>query len=263
MAGAASLITVVLWWWGDRYSVDHLYKMRSMLSRHLSVPHTITVISDRPMGIPSGMTFFNISETLLERKKKLHNNKRLLTKNCMRRMWLYSQEADRLGERLLQLDIDMVLTDSIDPLVNRPEPFVIWKGDSTKQVTNKVYRPHGWAYNATIMLLNPGSRRDVWDRWFDDPIGIYKESRDAGWDPDTNSDQAIATYLLHEREPVAHWTSADGIHAYRGFAGKYGEKDKGLPAGARVVSFHGMSGARTPEKPELQERSPWIRQHWC
>lgn len=229
-----------------------------MLKRHLSVPHKITVISDHPMGIPSGMTFFNVAQTLLERKKK-NLPKGKLTRNCMRRMWLYSQEAEVLGDRLLQLDIDMVLTDSIDPLVNRPEPFVIWKGDSTK----KPNRPHGWAYNATIMLLTPGARRDVWDRWFKDPNGIYKESKEAGWDPDTNSDQAIATYLLHQKEPVANWTSADGIHAYRVLAGKYGEKDQGLPAGTRVVSFHGMSGARTPERPELQACSPWIRQHWC
>ena len=247
----------MLWYWGDRYSVEHIYKMRSMLKRHLSRPHQITVISDRPMAVPSGMTFFNIAHTLLDRKlgKKLHKK---LTRNCMRRMWLYSHEAQVLGDRLLQLDIDMVLTDSIDPLIDRPEPFVIWKGDSTR----KPNRPHGWAYNATIMLLTPGARRDVWDRWADDPMGIYRESAEDGWDPDTNSDQAIATYLLKQQEPVAHWTSADGIHAYRGFAGKYGEKDQGLPEGARVVSFHGMSGARTPAVSELQQKSPWILEHW-
>jgi hypothetical protein len=229
--------------------------MRSMLHRHLTLPHEIVVISDRPMGIPSGMRFFNIANTLLERKRKGVEKK--FTRNCMRRMWLYSQEAEVLGKRLLQLDIDVVLTDSIDPLIDRPEPFVIWKGDSTR----KPNRPHGWAYNATIMLLNPGARRDVWDRWYDDPKGIYKESAEDGWDPDTNSDQAIATYLL-KQQPVACWTSADGIHAYRGFAGKWGEKDQGLPAGARFVSFHGMSGARTPANTDLQQKSPWILEHW-
>jgi hypothetical protein len=243
------MITVVLWWWGDRYSVEHLLKMRSMLRRHLSFPHEIKVITDRDKkDLPAGTWKFDVKNTL---------RKRIPDRVCMRRMWLYSEEAGALGERLLQLDLDVVLTDSIDPIVDRPEPFVIWRGDSTV----KPNRPHGWAYNATVMLLNPGARKDVWDQWLKDPKKIYRESEEAGWDPKVNSDQAIATYLL-EKQPPAYWTQADGIHAYRGFAGPDGMKSKELPAGCRIVSFHGRGGKRHPGSAELQERTPWIKEHW-
>jgi hypothetical protein len=32
-----------------------------------------------------------------------------------------------------------------------------------------------------------------------------------------------------------------------------------LPPGTRIVSFH---GPRDPGVPELQQKSPWIQEHW-
>lgn len=247
------MITVVLWHWARRYSPDHLVRMRSMLTRHLSLPHRIVCITDRPQDVPSGIGIFDIQHTLRPGDFK-----------CIRRMWLYGGPDRKgrpwpgyLGDRLLQLDLDVVLTDSIDPLVDRPEPFVIWKGESTR----KPNRPHGWAYNATVMLLTAGARADVWDRYQSDRAGVNKAADADGWDVGTNSDQAIATFLLQDNPPAV-WTEADGIYSYRAMAGKDGEKDAGLPAGCRLVSFHGRSGGRHPGVTDLQRKSPWILDHW-
>lgn len=243
------MITVCLWKWGDRYGVEHLEKMQSMLKRHLSLPHEIVCITDNRYTVPAGMHYFSVRETIKRKEFEF---------NCVRRMWLYSAEAKKLGKRLLQLDLDMVLTDSIDPIVDRPEPFVIWRSDSTK----KPGRPHGWAWNATVMLSDAGARDDVWQAWSRSPKKVARQADAAGWDYKCNSDQAIGTYLLLKGQ-VAEWTAADGIHAYRVFAGPDGMKDKGLPEGCRMVSFHGRRGIRNPANKTLQERSPWIREHWC
>lgn len=247
------MITVVLWHWGQRYSPIHLVKMQSMLARHLSLQHDIVCITDRPKDCPKGMRTFDIKHTIAPGDFK-----------CIRRMWLYAGPQPKgrpwpgdLGDRLLQLDIDMVITDSLDPLVDRPEPFVIWKGDSTIRSN----RPHGWAYNATCMLLTAGARAEVHATWAADRKGVEKAASDDGWDTATNSDQSVATYLLKDNPPAV-WTQDDGIYAYRGFAGPQGLKDTGLPSGCRLVSFHGRSGARTPASPELQARSPWIKEFW-
>lgn len=247
------MITVCLWHWGQRYGTPHLVRMQSMLKRHLSLPHRITCITDRPQDVPAGMATFDVRYTVPSRDF-----------NCIRRMWLYAGKNGKgrpwpgdLGDRLLQLDLDVVLTDSIDPLVDRPDDFVIWKSDSTK----KANRPHGWAYNATVMLLTPGARADVWERYQADRKGVERDADKDGWDVKCCSDQAIATYLL-KAKPTAHWTQNDGIYAYRAFAGPDGMKDCGLPEGCRIVSFHGRRGARHPGAKELQARSPWIAEHW-
>lgn len=250
------MLTVVLWHWGQRYGREHLVTMQAMLARRLSLPHDIVCITDRPQDVPSGMRTFDVVHTLPKRGQDF---------NCIRRMWLYGGKPDKakpwpgdLGDRLLQLDLDVVLTDDITPLVDRPDPLVIWKSESTVR-TN---RPHGWAYNATVLLLTPGARRDVWDRYSADRRQIEREADIDGWDVKTNSDQAIATYLLKDG-PLAYWTSADGIYSYRAFAGPDGMKDRGLPDGCRIVSFHGRRGARHPGAKALQERSPWIVEHWA
>ena len=229
--------------------------MREMLARHLSLPHEIVCITDRPEDVPAGIKTFNVKHTIGKRDH-----------NCLRRMWLYAGQPKKsgvpwpgdLGDRLLQLDLDVVLTDCIDPLVDRPDPFVIWKSDSTVRSN----RWHGWAFNATVMLLDAGARRDVYDRWVADPVGVTQAANADGWDVKTCSDQAIATYLLKDK-PTAFWTEADGIYAYRCISGPDGMKDKGLPEGCRIVSFHGRRGNRHPGVKELQERSPWIREHWA
>jgi hypothetical protein len=244
------MITVVTWRWGKKYGPGHVAKMQSMLSRHLHQPHRLVCITDRPKELPKGVEPAAMPSVLSWDFKGL------------RRMWLYSAEAARLGDRLFQLDLDVVLTDTIDPIVNRPEPFVIWKSDSNWK--------DKWAYNATVMLITPGAQEPLWRRYIANPRGIFDEAERDGWGSRVNSDQALACYLLKGQD-VPVWTAADGVVAHRVFAGKHGDRPcacaetpgvgcgQHLPAGARIVSFH---GPRDPSIPYLQEKSRWIREHW-
>lgn len=232
------MLTVVLWRWGKKYGRDHVARMQSMLARHLHQPHRIVCLTDQPKDLPAGVEPAKLPPLMS------------LDIKGLRRMWLYSTEAKRLGDRLFQLDLDVILTDTIDPLVDRPEPFVIWKSDSNWK--------DKWAYNATVMLITPGAQEPLWQRWKANPKGIFKAAEEDGWGPRTNSDQAIACYLLKDQD-VPVWTQADGIYAYRVFAGKHGDRGQVLPSDARLVSFH---GPRDPSQKELQAKSPWIMQHW-
>lgn len=209
-----------------------------MLARHLHQPHRVVCITDQPKELPPG-----VEPATMPPLPPMDNK-------GLRRMWLYSADAARLGARLFQLDLDVILTDTIDPIVNRPEPFVIWKSDSNWK--------DKWAYNATVMLITPGAKDDVWQRWMADPRGVFQAADADGWGPKVNSDQAIACYLLKDQD-VPVWTEADGIRAYRVFAGKYGERGRALPEGTRIVSFH---GPRDPSVVDLQRKSPWILDHW-
>jgi hypothetical protein len=234
------MITVVLWKWGKKYGRGHVARMQSMLKRHLSLEHRVVCITDDRKDLPEGVIGAKMPQAaVLPWDFK-----------GLRRMWLYSAEAGRLGERLFQLDLDVILTDSIDPIVDRSEPFVIWKSDSNWK--------DKWAYNATVMLVTPGAVDHVWRKWSAHPRQVFKEAEADGWGPRVNSDQAIACYLLKDEAPAV-WTEADGIRAYRVFAGKHGDRGQVLPPGTRIVSFH---GPRDPGLPELQQKSPWIQEHW-
>lgn len=234
-----SVLTVCCWRWGHKYPVSHVAKLQSMLSRHLTVPHRLVCLTDKPNELPAGVIPAALPKQLPFDGK------------CLRRMWLYSAKAARLGDRLLQLDLDVVITSNIDHLALRPEPFVIWKSDSNWK--------DKWAYNATVMLITPGAKDDVWQRFAKNPKGIFDEAEADGWGPKVNSDQAIACYLMKDQQ-VPVFTENDGIYAYRVFAGKHGDRGERLPDGCKLVSFH---GPRDPGIAELQKKSPWIRTHWC
>jgi hypothetical protein len=213
--------------------------MQSMLSRHLTLPHRVVCITDKPKDLPEGVIPAKMPPILKGDYKGL------------RRMWLYASDAAKIGDRLFQLDIDVVLTGNIDAIVDRPEPFVIWKSDSNWG--------EKWAYNATVMLTTPGAKDSVWRRYAADPVGVMKAAEVAGFGAKVNSDQAAAMYLLKDDPDVPVWTQADGIFAYRVFAGKHGERGQVLPEGCKLVSFH---GPRDPSVPDLQQKSPWIADHW-
>ena len=234
------MITVVVWKWGKKYGRAHVAKMQSMLIRHLHQPFKMVCITDNPRDLPIAVEPYPMPKHAIVP----------FDFKGLRRMWLYSEEAKSIGSRLFQLDLDVILTDTIDPIVNRPEPFVIWKSDSNWK--------DKWAYNATVMMVTPGAVDDVWRRWIAKPKAVFDAAEADGWGSRVNSDQAIACYLLKDRE-VAVWTDEDGIRGYRVFAGKHGDRGQHLPAGTRIVSFH---GPRDPSVPELQQKSPWIQEHW-
>lgn len=234
------MLTIALWKWGNKYTRDHVARMQSMLSRHLTLPHRIVCLTDKPHDLPSGVEAAALP-------KKFHGS----DQKCMRRIWIYSPKAIRLGDRLLQLDLDVVLTGNIDAIAGRPEPFVIWRSDS-----NVV---HGWGYNPSVLLITPGAQARVWDAYVADPQGVSDRADKAGWWVKVNSDQAVMSYLLSDQD-VPYWTEADGIRAYRVFAGKHGDRGKVLPEGTKIVSFH---GPRDPSVVDLQKKSPWLRECWC
>lgn len=233
------MVTVVVWRWGKKYGASHVAKMQSMLKRHLSLPHRIVCITDKPHDLPAGVI-----------PTKMRGVVASVDHKCMRRMWIYSADAASLGERLLQIDLDVVITDSIDPIVNRTEEFVIWKSDSNYK--------DGWAYNPTVLLITPGSMDDIWQRYIAKPKRVIEQTEADGWGARVNTDQAVAGYLLKDRE-VPVWTEADGIRGFRVFAGKHGQRGEVLPDGTRIVSFH---GPRDPSVEDLREKCPWIAEHW-
>ena len=233
------MITVVLWKWGTKYTHDHVARMQSMLTRHLTWPHRIVCLTDQPKRLPSGMEAAPLPKAFPGSQIK-----------CMRRLWIYSPKAARLGDRLLQLDLDLVLTGNIDALVDRSDPFVIWRSDS-----NVV---HGWGYNPSVLLITPGAKADVWHRYLANPGGVQAQADHAGWWVKVNSDQAIMSYLLADQD-VPYWTDQDGIVAYRVLCGKHGQRGQTLPDGVRIVSFH---GPRDPSVADLHEKTPWLREHW-
>jgi hypothetical protein len=225
------MLTVVCWRWGGKYRAEHVRRLKASVARHLRIPHEFVCLTDTPDDL-DGIHCLPLPYSGGY-------------KNC-RRLWIFSEDAAKLGDRLLQIDLDMVIVDDITDLVNRTEPFVVWKSDSVGAI--------GYALNPSFLMVDAGARADIWRNYrMDEKAAVEHAKRDC-----VGSDQAVMTDVLRD-EDVPVWTAADGILAYRVVCGPKGGNGLMLPEGARVMSFH---GPRDPSMRAFQDASPWIAEHW-
>lgn len=236
--------TICTWLWDDgsarskSFAPAHVNALRKMIARNLPEPHRFVCIADSAEGFDPEVEVMPTPEAA-KRLGELRSPEGGRFPSCYRRLWMFSEEARVLGERVLLIDIDLVVVADITPIFKPENEFVGWRP----------FRDWGnqCRFGGGIYLLTPGSRTQVWND-FTGPKSIAA-ARAAGY---RGSDQAWISYKLSKSDP--YWDRESGIFSIRDFRT---EQDK-LPADARLVQ---MNGPIKPWMPEAQ-RIPWIRQHW-
>lgn len=238
------MITVCCFLWHDpaaqrrhvySYGVRHVRTLRSMVARHLQQPHRFVCVTDR-----AGLFAVDRGIETVPLAPATH-----LPGTRYAKLMLFRRNiAELLGERILYLDLDTVITASIDPLVDRDEDLVLWRNPNFGA-------PRRARYNTSMILLRAGTRPELVEA-FDPhkhPAQLAKE-----WG---GTDQAwISTRVAPDE---AHWTDADGVYG----AGRLHDIVPGvgtrLPENARIVF---TPGAREPSMPATQALHPWIKEHY-
>lgn len=234
-------LAVVSFIWADpvrrrsyQFSPEHVGILQRMVARNLSREHKFVCVTPEQIDLP-GVQCVKLDET------------KHVPGTCFVRLMARSPNfgAAIQADRVLMLDLDMVITGSLDPLVDRDEPSVFWR--------NPNFQPNGQRafYQGSVQLFTPGSHSELWTE-FDPVVTPQWVNRRFG-----GAEQA----WISERLPwdLPHWTAADGIYG----AGRLGDGVPGvetwLPPNARIVSF---PGNRIPSQPETQAVHPWIKEFY-
>jgi len=230
------MITVVCFLWFDpkspkpyQYDSSYVHELKKRIDKHLTLPHEFVCISDRQIKeiktLPIDWTTY-------------------LPGTRFAKLSLFRPDGPLKGKRVLYLDLDCVLTDNIDPIVDRPEDLVLWRNPNFGQ-------PGRAFYNTSIMLHTVGTRPEFWDGF--NRLAVANAYQETGWG---GTDQMWVSYLASREE--AHWTDADGIYGH----GRLGDSVEGagtkLPDNARIVFF---PGNRTQRTEEVLARSPWVKEY--
>jgi hypothetical protein len=160
-----------------------------------------------------------------------------------RRIWTFSKDARCLGDRVLVLDVDCVITRSLEPLFDfSPADFVGWRPSSA---WGKRGRLGGGTW-----LHRTGTLTHLWEQFIRDPNASIEDAKQAGWN---GSDQALLSHWLADRVPV--WPEGHGIMQSQDYKTKNKRDEWPLPESARICHFNGR------RKPWDCEWS-WVKEHW-
>jgi hypothetical protein len=203
------------------YGVEHVIRLQSMVARHLSLPHRFVCISDQDVpGVETLPLWPDLAEL----------------GGCYRRLKVFDPAFTMLGDRFAVMDLDCVVTGSLDEMFSRTEPFVI---NAYRPISARDPDQH---YNGGLLLMTAGARPRVWLD-FDPkrvPAAIAARRRFC-----IGTDQAWIRLRLGKTEA----RFKDGVYEFRQIGAN-------LPADARVVMFAGQ------RDPSTSLEIAWVREHW-
>jgi hypothetical protein len=253
-------LTVLCYLWGNRkyrdYGPEHVNVLTSMVRRHLPREHRFVCITDDASGFDANVETIPFTYAAWKLQGVL-SPEGIQYPSCYARLWNFSEEArEILGERVLLLDIDVVIKGNINGLVDHDEDFVGWRPNT---VWGNEQRFAGGAY-----LLRTGSRTKVWDDFIANPLEAQRRAHAAGY---RGSDQAWISYCLGKTEKC--WQSnlmapPEEFHSYdwkqKAPYTTWQAKPKNLqwyhPPEHPVIQFCGHT------KPWQLLDVPWIAEHW-
>lgn len=217
-------LSVVCWQWnvGFRtYLPGHVNALARMVKRNLPQPHRFICITDETEGFAPQVELLPTPDAAKE-VGDLPSPEGRCYPSCYRRLWMFSDEARCLGDRVLLLDIDCLVLDDLTPLVDRPEDFVGWRPN---------YQWGNERIGGGTWLLRTGTHTHVWDDFTPDEAARVRALGYRG------SDQAWLSYKLRG---CAVWPEDAGIFQSQDL-GRHRVPSK--PRGARIVHFNGKRKA--------------------
>lgn len=231
------MITVTTYLWRDPTrdnrgyvcQPEHVRILKNMVERNTTVPHKFVCVTDEEIeGVETVPMNWekHVPGTVFARLMQ-HNPE-----------WA----RENLGDRILSLDVDVVVTRSLDNILSREEDFVIWRNPNFP-------KPQRAFYQSSVQLFTPGARPELFFDFDPQETPKWVNYRFGG------REQAWISERLDWDE--AYFDERDGIYGAGrlGGEGVYSE----LPDNACIVSF---PGARAPWQPEVQEKHQWVKEHY-
>jgi hypothetical protein len=222
------MLTIVTWLWGTKYGADDVRKLQAGLRRHLKQPHRFLCMTERHRKIRTGGIEFRwITDLELTRER-----------GCFARLRMFDPHWQRehgIDERVVCLDLDVVLTGRLDPVFDRPEPFVILQG------ANAI---NPCPFNGSLWMLRAGCHPELWRDFSLEraaAVPFFEFPDDQGW-------------FWHKVPDAAGWRcGSGGVYAFQ----KPGwPRGTSLPRDARIVVFPGY------RSPSRYCTLGWVQDNW-
>ncbi len=208
---------VLTWLWSQsdgraQYHPWHVRVWASMIRRHLTLPHTLAVVTDLDGNFGEDVEVIRPLREFEDVRLPRWGAGR---PQCLRRLSMFRRDAADLfgADRIVCTDLDLVVCGSLDPVLDIKDDFRITRGTAARR-----------AYNGSMMSIRLGSRPQAYEK-FTAERAVEASLKHVG------SDQAWIAHCLPGEKT---WGPDDGVR----FWGAHEPA-----ADARVIFFAG------PQKP--------------
>jgi hypothetical protein len=223
-------LDIITWMWGDKYGMRDIVRLFKAVKNNLRLDHRFHVFSDPDFPHLEG---YGIQAHKIE-------DPHLMDRSCYCRLRMFDprwQQRHAMHGTIVSLDLDVVITGTLDPLFTTSNTFMILQGANA---TNPC------PFNASVMLLKAGYHSEVWDGFTVEKaatVPFYDFPDDQGW-------------IWSKLPQAAGWpVGKSGIYAFQKPGWPKGNNNA-LPVNARIVTFIGY------RKPEQFTALPWVRKFW-
>ena len=211
-----------------KVGADHTNRMFNMVKKHLHAKHRFICITDDSTGLDPKIKVIPIWKDASKYG------------GCYRRLKFFSKEMKSLiGDRIVQCDIDTIITGDITPLIDREEPLIL-------------YKHHQHLVNGGLWVMNAGVCDDVWTEFIKDPLKAIELKKN-----EQGTDQGWLKYYLRDNlvnGSIKTIGRNEGIYDMRCDI-LNGGKEK-LPKNCCMVVF---PGGRDPSQ---FTHLNWVRKYW-
>lgn len=235
--------------WGKRYGSDYVNRTYAMAMRNTTRPLRVVCFTDDPVGIRPEVDVKPMPPFDLPERMRYHP---------FRRMFIFQKELADLHGNVLHLDLDLLITGSIDAFYDhKPELDFV--------VAENWTQPGQGIGNMSVFRFRVGALTRVWDRFRPDPMAMMDLYR--------NSQTFVSRTLGHVDFYPAEWCLSFKHSLVPPWPLNF-IKTPALPPEARIVAFTG--------KPDIDEAArgewpvtagwkklykhvrptPWINEHW-
>ncbi len=209
---------ITTWKWGQKYPVHYVERLKSAVARNLKQEHRFAVFSPE------------VEDEYLTKIPGCFARLRYFSKDWQ------EKQGIKPGDRIVCVDLDVVVTGPLDPLFDRDEDFVIFQGANAANPC---------PYNGSLQMLKAGKHSDVWRDFSLKNASLAPKHEfpdDQGW-------------IWYKIPDAAGWKVGPSSGVY-GFQKVGWPKGEALPKDARLVAFFGW---RDPSK---FQNIDWVRTHW-
>lgn len=242
-------LNILCYRWGTRYGVEYVNKLKNMVGRHLSVPHTFHCVTDSAAGLDPGIVAHELKDFGVAGN---WNKLQTFRENFL----------DLQDQYIVCMDLDLVIVGSLDFLAQDPgHTFMIGRNWAKGEIRG----------NSSVYRLLVGSHTKTWDDFIADPEPVIDEFHgktrlggDQRWmnhsigNYNYFPDGKIVSFKRHCKAKVR----GAGIPLIGSVLCRIGSAQ--LPAGASVIAFTG-----DPLPPDVCDsphgrwrRAPFVNEHW-